>query len=206
MSTPARPAVFLDRDGTLNDELGFLTEPAGLTLYPGVADALGELTRAGFALIVVTNQSGVARGLLDEAQLDRIHDRLHELVGEGGAILDRIEYCPHHPEEGREPYRRACACRKPAPGLVLRAAAELGLDLDRSYLIGDAERDLVAGLRAGVGKLILVETGKGADTRAALAGSELGDAVVAPDLPAAVRWILANGAHQSPGAPSDAGA
>ncbi len=187
-----RPAVFLDRDGVLVDELDFLTDPDALRLYPGVPEAVHELNSRGWVVVVVTNQSAVARGLLDERGLGEIHERLRQRLAQGGAHLDAIFYCPHHPEAGQGAYRCACDCRKPAPGLLTRAARLLGLDLSRSWIVGDSARDLEAGVAAGV-RGILVATGKGGRERARLVAAGRAPAVFVPDLAAAVRHIRAAG-------------
>lgn len=141
-----RVAVFLDRDGVLVEDVHHLRCPEDLRLRPGVTDALRALAPR-FALVVVTNQSGIARGYFDEDDLLAIHERLTDALAEGGAIIDALYACPHLEEE--------CDCRKPAPGMLLRAAREHGLALDRSFLIGDAPRDAEAGRRAGVRSLLL---------------------------------------------------
>ncbi len=145
----------------------------------------------GWLAVLITNQSGIARGLLDEPTLARVHDRLEQCLAEGGARLDGIFYCPHHPEVGQAPYRRECTCRKPAPGLLLQAQQELDIDLGRSWMVGDAPRDIEAGRQAGV-RGLLVETGKG---RAALEGMTAAEREALPhaaDVLEAVRWILAS--------------
>lgn len=157
----ARPALFLDRDGTLVEEVGPLGDPDRLRLLPGVSAALRRAAEAGFACVVVTNQSGVARGLYEEADVARVHAALRARLAEGGARLDAIEACPHHPDAPRARYRLRCDCRKPAPGLILRAARRLGLDLARSWTVGDRLRDARAGEAAGTAAL-LVRTGHGA--------------------------------------------
>lgn len=187
MGSAKRPAVFLDRDGTLIDELGYLDDPDGVRLYPGAAEAVARLNEAGFATVLLTNQSGVARGLFDETRLGEIHARLESLLARAGARLDLILYCPHHPGVGAPPYRRDCECRKPKPGLFLEARRRLGLDMAASWAIGDARRDLSAARRAGVGHVLLVATGKGETQRAESEG--LFDAFV-PDLGAAVDRVL----------------
>lgn len=189
-----RPAVFLDRDGVLVDELGFLLDPELLRLYPGVPAAVRALNLRGLAAVVVTNQSAVARGLIDEPQLALIHGRLGELLAQGGAHLEGIFHCPHHPDHGEEPFRRVCDCRKPAPGLLLRAARLLDLDLGASWIVGDSARDLEAGAAAGV-RGILVATGKGTREHARLLAAGRAPQVFVPDLGAAVAHILA--AHES---------
>lgn len=155
-----RPAVFLDRDGTLTVEAEWVTKSAELRLFPTAAEAIALLSRAGFAVVVATNQSAVARGLVTEAELAEIHAHLERELARGGARLDGVYTCPHHPSEGSAPFRRECECRKPKPGMLLAAARDLGLDLERSYVVGDAERDLAAGAAVGA-RGILVATGKG---------------------------------------------
>ncbi len=153
-------AVFLDRDGTINEEVGYLDRIEKLRLIPGAAEAIRLINESGMKAIVVTNQSGVAREIFDEASVDEVHSRLRDMLRAEGAFLDGVYYCPHHPTEGRGDYLRTCDCRKPAPGLLLRAAEELRLDLARSYMVGDTLKDIEAGTRAGA-KGILGRTGCG---------------------------------------------
>lgn len=181
MTAPERPAVFLDRDGTINVEVDYLRDPGDVQLLPGAAAAIARLGAAGFACVVVTNQSGIARGLLDEARLAEVHARLEELLADEGARLDATYHCPHHPNFGNAP---PCDCRKPLPGMLRRAAEELGLDLSRSYIIGDSPRDLEAGAALDVPGY-LVESGKPVDLAARDRYS------VVPDLSAAVDALLA---------------
>lgn len=155
-----RPAVFLDRDGTLTAEGEWVTKSSELALLPFAAEAIALLSRAGYAVVLATNQSAVARGLVTEAELAEIHAHMERELARGGAKLSGIYHCPHHPTEGAPPFRRACECRKPEPGMLLAAARELGLDLSRSWVVGDAERDLLAGTAVGA-RGILVATGKG---------------------------------------------
>jgi D-glycero-D-manno-heptose 1,7-bisphosphate phosphatase len=155
-----RPAVFLDRDGTLTVEAEWVTKREELRLLPGACDAVALLSRAGFAVVLATNQSAVARGLVTESQLAEIHAHLADALARGGARLDAVYACPHHPSEGVPPFRRECECRKPKPGMLLAAARDLDLDLARSHVVGDAERDLAAGAAVGA-RGILVATGKG---------------------------------------------
>jgi D-glycero-D-manno-heptose 1,7-bisphosphate phosphatase len=189
-------AVFLDRDGTLVDELGFLRRPADLRLLPGAAAGVARFNRAGWRAVLVTNQSGIARGLLDEPTLAAIHARLARELARGGAHLDGLYHCPHlAPASPGEP-GTVCDCRKPEPGLLLRAARELDLELGSSWIVGDSRRDLEAGRRAGLAGGLLVLTGKG---RAELAEWDAERPATAPDLDAAARAILARagprGAH-----------
>lgn len=182
-----RPAVFLDRDGTLNREVNYLADPADLDLIPGCAGALESLRECGYALVVVTNQSGIARGLLTEDDLGLIHSRLEDQLG---LRFDAIEYCPHHPDHGPPAYRKVCPCRKPQPGMLQSAARRLDLDLGASWTIGDSERDLLAGRRAGT-SAILVGTGKGEaeNERMILEGAP--PEKFAVDIVEAARWVRA---------------
>lgn len=190
MTRPAaRPAVFLDRDGTLDTELEFLVDPAEVHLIPGAARAVRAFNECGFAVVVVTNQSAIARGLLTPDGLARVHARLEELLAREGAHLDLVLACPHHPSEGRPPWRRPCACRKPAPGMLFTAAARLGLDLAASWTIGDAARDLEAGRRAGT-RSLLVLTGKGRAELARLEAQGRPPQWVARDLAHAAETLL----------------
>jgi D-glycero-D-manno-heptose 1,7-bisphosphate phosphatase len=185
--TPAalRPAVFLDRDGTIVEDVDYLTQPSQLRLIPGAATAIGRLNARARPVIVVTNQSAVARGLLTESGLDAVHASLRELLAAQGAHVDAIYYCPHHPEAADAAYRRDCDCRKPAAGMLLQAARDHGLDLAASVMIGDSLRDLKAGAAAGCKSLILVRTGHGRGEETGV--TRLGfPAKVADDLAAAL--------------------
>jgi D-glycero-D-manno-heptose 1,7-bisphosphate phosphatase len=177
-----RPAVFLDRDGTLVEEVPYLHDPGRVVLAGGVA-ALGGLTAAGYALVVVTNQAGVARGMYDEAAVEAVHRRMAELLAAAGVRLDAVLHCPHHPEGTVPGYARACRCRKPGPGMLEAAAERLGLDLPASWLVGNHPADVGAAVAAGV-RPLFVTTG-----RAAGQPPPPGVAAV-PDLEAAVRAVL----------------
>lgn len=190
MTSAGHAAVFLDRDGTINEEVGYLDHIDKLRLIPGAAEAIRLLNDSGFKVVVVTNQSGVARGLFTETFVVEVHRALAELLESRGARIDRFDYCPHHPTEGTGRYRQACPCRKPEPGMLLKAAATLDIDLGRSYVVGDTPRDLEAARRVGA-QGILVRTGYGAETLKTATGGETAAAHVADDLRAAVRWILA---------------
>jgi D,D-heptose 1,7-bisphosphate phosphatase len=150
----AVPAVFLDRDGTLNEERGWLNAPEELELLPGAAEAVRAINRSGRLAVVITNQPVVARGECSEAGLRRIHNRLEWLLGESHAYLDAIYYCPHHPDTGypgeRADLKIACTCRKPATGLLETAARELNIDVSRSWMIGDSTRDMQAAKKFGI--------------------------------------------------------
>jgi D-glycero-D-manno-heptose 1,7-bisphosphate phosphatase len=201
-------AVFLDRDGTINEEVGYLDRLEKLRLVPGAAEAIRLINRSGMKAVVVTNQSGVARGFFTEAFVDEVHSHLREMLQEEGASLDGFYFCPHHPTEGRGRYLRSCNCRKPSPGLLLRAIEELSLEPERSYMVGDTLKDIEAASRIGA-RGILVRTGYGAEAAAVLdtaegpeqksPGNEVrphGEAAVirpvhiAGDILAAVRWLL----------------
>lgn len=158
-----RRAVFLDRDGTLIEDRHYLADPAGLVLLPGVPEALRRFRRLGFLLVVVSNQSGVARGLMTEEDVRAVNGALEEALRCEGVGVDGIYYCPHHPSEGSPPYRMVCPCRKPAPGMVLAAARELDISLPASVMVGDKADDLRLGLDLGM-PTYLVLTGKGAET------------------------------------------
>jgi histidinol-phosphate phosphatase family protein len=189
----SRPALFLDRDGTLIEEVPYLHDPARVALLGGVA-ALAGVAAAGYALVVVTNQAGVARGRYDEAAVDAVHRRLAELLAGAGVRLDAVLHCPHHPEGTVPGYARACRCRKPGPGMLEAAAARLDLDLAASYLVGNHPTDVGAAVAAGVTPLY-VTTG-----RAAGRPPPAGVAVVA-DLEAAARAVLgAPAGVRAPGA------
>ena len=186
---PSKPAAFLDRDGVLIEEAHYLSEVEQVHLIPGVAESIANLNLAGVPVVVVTNQAGVARGYFPEDRVAEVHEYLDELLAERGAWVDRYYYCPHHPDAAVEQYRVACECRKPRPGLLTRAAREMGLDLAGSYLVGDKVSDLAAGGAAGC-KTLLVRTGHGAkvDTNAVEARWNL--VRVAADLNEAVRYLL----------------
>ncbi len=155
-----RAAVFLDRDGTIVREVDYLRSPDQLRLLPGAAAAIKRLNDAGFTVVVTSNQSGIARGILTEADLVHINSILSRRLARRGAHLDAVYFCPHHPEIGPAKYRRRCRCRKPSPGMLLRAAKDLDLDLKHSFSVGDTARDVLAGQRAGC-RTILVRTGYG---------------------------------------------
>jgi D-glycero-D-manno-heptose 1,7-bisphosphate phosphatase len=156
-----RPAVFLDRDGTLIEERGYLDHLDLMAPFPGTPAALARLRDAGFALVLVTNQAGVARGLFDEAFVQEAHRHLAALLARDGIALDGYYYCPHHPEGVVEAYRRVCRCRKPGPAMVEQAAHDLGLDVARSFVVGDKWLDVELAINAGA-RGILVRTGYGA--------------------------------------------
>lgn len=143
------PAIFLDRDKTLIDDPGYLDHPDGVRLLPGVVEGLRQLKTAGFRLVVVTNQSAIARGKVTLAGLEAIHAELRRQLTAAGVELDAIYFCPYHPDGTVPPYNREHEERKPAPGMLLRAAREMDLDLAKSWMVGDRLRDIQSGHRAG---------------------------------------------------------
>ena len=192
-------AVLLDRDGTLIEEAGYLDSLERLVFYPYTVDAVRLLNQAGFVVVVVTNQSGVARGIVDERFVREAHDYIAARLADGGARVDAFYYCPHHPEGVRPEYRMMCDCRKPAPGLLHRAAKDLDIDLRQSFVVGDKGHDLDAGAAVGA-RAVLVRTGYGRITersRPAVSKAEgpalsevEGPAAVVDNLIEAVTWIL----------------
>jgi D-glycero-D-manno-heptose 1,7-bisphosphate phosphatase len=153
-------ALFIDRDDTINVDREFISSPDEIDLIPGAAEAMARARRAGYLLILVTNQSGVARGLLTEEMLERVHDELQRQLSACGAALDGLYYCPHLEGAPVAEYDVRCDCRKPLPGLVLRAAKEHSVDLARSWMIGDRPSDVEAGRAAGC-RTAFVRTGRG---------------------------------------------
>ncbi len=183
-------AVFLDRDGTINEEVGYVNHLDRFRLLPRVGEAIRLLNQNGIKVIVVTNQAGVARGYFPESFLHRVHRRMEEELKEKGAYLDGIYYCPHHPEAGEPPYRQKCRCRKPETGLIERAVKDFGIDCNKSYVVGDRGADVEFGRRIGA-KSILVLTGYGKGEWEHFGGEwESKPDFVAEDLYEAVQWIL----------------
>mgnify|MGYP003526383950 FL=1 len=181
MSSGAR-AAFIDRDGVINADHGYVHRPDGFLLLPGVPAALRRLKEAGFLLIVVTNQSGIARGLFTEADYATLTQHLHDVLAAEGVALDAVYHCPHLPDASVAAYRVQCDCRKPAPGMLLRAIAKFGIDPQRSMLVGDKPSDIQAGRAAGVRWCC----------RVAAEGSGRGAAdLVAPDLARCIDAFLA---------------
>jgi D-glycero-D-manno-heptose 1,7-bisphosphate phosphatase len=187
----SRPAVFIDRDGTLTEEVGYVNHPSRLQLLPRAGEAIRRLNAAGVAAVVVTNQTGIARGYFSESVLHAVNESLRAQLARVGARLDGFYACLHHPSEGEAPYRAQCECRKPKPGLLLRAAEELGLDLARSTMVGDKASDLVAARTVGAGA-VLVLTGYGrGEWEYRRERFEVQPDHVAADLLDAVDWALA---------------
>ena len=185
-------AVFMDRDGTIIDELGYLKDPNDLNIIPGAVDAIRLINRAQLKAVIVTNQSGVARGYFSEETLEKIHKRLKERLMKEGAYIDAIYYCPHHPNEGHPKYRKTCNCRKPYPGMLDMAAKDLTVDLERSYVIGDKIIDMSLAHRVGA-KGLLVLTGYGKDEVKLIDnGLKERPHCIAEDILEAVNWILSD--------------
>ncbi len=186
-----RPAIFMDRDGTLSHEVGYVNHPSRFRLFPWSIDAVRLVNRSGWAAVVVTNQAGVARGYFPESVIHEVHRGMAEAMQKGGARLDGIFVCPHHPTLGEPPYRQDCDCRKPRPGLLRRAEKELGIDLRRSWVVGDRHGDLQLAWNVGArGALVKSGYGVGEWTYQAPAWSRPPD-LVAEQLLEAVTRILA---------------
>jgi len=192
-------AVFLDRDGTIVEEIGFLSRVEDMVVYPFAAEALRTLSDAGFLNILTTNQSGVARGFFTEERLIEINQALVKELERQGARIDATYYCPHYPEATVARYKVVCECRKPAPGLILQAASQWNVALADSYMVGDRMADLEAGHRAGC-RSVLVTTGYGRVTATRLAeeadsedNSSLLAQLICENLLEAARWIVQRG-------------
>jgi D-glycero-D-manno-heptose 1,7-bisphosphate phosphatase len=181
-----RPAVFLDRDGTLIEERGYLSRLEEISLFEDAPDALRLLRDAGFALVLVTNQAGVARGFFDEAFVQEAHRHLARLLANEGIVLDGYYYCPHHPDGVVQAYTRTCRCRKPGPGMVEQAAADLDIAVDASFVVGDKWLDVELARNAGA-RGLLVRTGYGAGVE---------DEVPATATPIAIVDTLLDAAHE----------
>ena len=188
-------AVFLDRDGTINEEVGYLDSLDKLKIIPSAYEAIRLINESGMKVVVISNQAGVARGFFTEDFVKITHEHLQTALRQQGATIDNFYYCPHHPTEGIEPYRKDCNCRKPAPGMLLRAVQDLNIDLTRSYLVGDRFNDMEAGKIIGV-RGILVKTGFGQsllqDDGPDEATPENKPDFIAADILEAVKWILKN--------------
>jgi D-glycero-D-manno-heptose 1,7-bisphosphate phosphatase len=186
---PQSKAIFIDRDGTINEDLGYIATAGDLIIYPWVAEAVRLINDAGLKAIVVTNQSGIARGMYTEGDLTAVHDRLIDQLGGQGARIDAVYYCPHHPDYGSERYRKECQCRKPQPGMLRAAAREHDIDLARSWVIGDKASDI--NLASAVGaRGVLVLTGYGSETLAQRERWPCEPEFVSDNLLDAVRMIL----------------
>jgi D-glycero-D-manno-heptose 1,7-bisphosphate phosphatase len=183
-----QPAVFLDRDGTLIEEVGYLNRLDRVKFFPWTVDAIRVLNDAGLLVVVVTNQAGVAQGYYDEAFVRRTHRHIDERLRAGRALVAGYYYCPHHPKASVEAYRQVCECRKPSPGMIRQAARELGIDATRSYVVGDRWGDIDLGAAAGV-KSVLLRTGYGQADDARPPGAAVPDHI-SDNLAGAAGWII----------------
>ncbi len=188
--TAGRTAVFLDRDGTINEQMGYINHICRFILLPGAAQAIRRLNEAKIPVVVISNQSGLARGYFPEELLEEVHEKMKRLLAQEGAHVDGIYICPHHPEAKEEHLRVSCSCRKPKPGLVLQAAEELGLDPAGSFVVGDRWSDIKTAVNCGA-QSILVRTGYGRGDEQYIGPQQ----TVQPDhraddLSSAVEWIL----------------
>ena len=186
-------AIFLDRDGTINDEVGYLDNADKLRIIPAAFQAVRLINSSGMRAVVITNQAGVAKGLFTEEFVREINEQIQSALLAQGALIDRFYFCPHHPTEGIDPYRLICNCRKPEPGLLLQAAVDLNIDLARSYVIGDRLRDVETAHRAGA-KGVVVMTGYGRDLMQQSGPDQANELnqpdYIAQDILEAVHWIL----------------
>ena len=190
MTEPLRPAVFLDRDGTINEQMGYINHISRFQLLPGIGEAIRRLNELRIPVIVVTNQSGLARGYFPAPLLDQVHQKMERQLAALGAHVDGIYICPHHPEAKEEQYRLACNCRKPKTGLLDQAAAELNIDLTASFVVGDRWSDIRCGNAVGA-KSVLVLTGYGrGDAKYIGPHQTIQPDHTAENLQQAVNWIL----------------
>jgi len=178
------PALFLDRDGVINEEKEYVYRREDFKFLTGVFDACRQAHALGYKLIVVTNQSGIARGLYSEEDFHTLTEWMLHRFSREHILIDGVYFCPHHPTEGTGKYRKTCRCRKPLPGLIEQAADEHDIDLASSALVGDKIRDIEAGINAGVGKNILVNPGRQTDSN-----SGISTVSVVPNLAGAVKCL-----------------
>ncbi|MFQ5722543.1 MAG: D-glycero-alpha-D-manno-heptose-1,7-bisphosphate 7-phosphatase [Candidatus Aminicenantales bacterium] len=183
-------AVFLDRDGTINRDVGYPNSYNLIEIFPYSFEAVRKINQAGLLAVIITNQSGVGRGLIEESRLEDIHRQMKTAFTLQGARLDGIYYCPHYLFSKLPAYKKDCSCRKPLPGLGLRAASELNIDLSHSYMVGDKVEDILFGLNIQA-QPILVLTGFGQESKIKLQRQGIQPSHIAPDLLAAVEWIIA---------------
>jgi len=182
-------AVFLDRDGTINEDYGYLKHHHQVKLIPGAAEAIKKLNAAGFKVIVISNQAGVARGLATEDSVKSVNMTVGKQVLSAGGIIDAFYYCPHHPEHGAHPYKTACDCRKPETGMILKAQMKYNLDLSRSFMVGDKATDIELGKKAGL-RSVFVLTGKGVGEKPKLETKKLTPDHLGKDVLEAAEWII----------------
>jgi len=179
-------AVFLDRDGTIIEDTDYISSPAQIKFIPGAVEAVNKLKQAGYKIIIISNQSGVARGILSEDMLQTIDKVIHRAILSGGGQVDGSYYCPHHPEHGVYPYKQACECRKPHTGMIKKAVREHDIDLSKSFLVGDHATDIETARRAGL-RSAFVLTGHGKEEKDNLKSQP---DHFADNLLEAAKWIL----------------
>ncbi len=182
-------AVFLDRDGTINEDVHRLSRAEQLRLLPNVGEAIKQIRAAQFKVVVVTNQAVIARGTISHEALAEIHETMREMLQAQGATVDAIYYCPHHPTAGNGPLTISCHCRKPQPGMLFQAAEELNIALEHSFMVGDKLSDIASGQAAGC-RTALVRTGYGAEEEKQLNGGSIRTDTIEPDLLEVAKWIL----------------
>ena len=188
-----KKAIFLDRDGTINEDVGYLYNIEDLEFIAGSLDAM-RLLQKDFHLFVITNQSGIARGYYTESDLAEIHHTLDKMLRAQGVVIDGYYYCPHHPDEGNPPYHKSCSCRKPALGMLRQAASEHDLDITDAIFIGDSINDIRCGLALN-GRVILVRTGYGRETESIIEENWIGRVTVCDNLAEAAEKIIARKIH-----------
>jgi D-glycero-D-manno-heptose 1,7-bisphosphate phosphatase len=187
-----RPAVFIDRDGTISEEVGYINHPSHFRVFPYAARAIKLLNDRGWLAVIITNQAGVARGYFSETMIQTVHDNLQQNLRDEGARVDAIYYCAHHPSVGEAPYRQDCDCRKPKPGLVNQAAKDLSIALEHSWMVGDRYSDIELARNAGVrAALVLSGYGRG-EWESQRASWEYQPDLVSEDLLEAVTAITAS--------------
>lgn len=182
--------VFLDRDGTINYDTHYLNDPDKVRLLGGVINALRRLRKAGFLLIIISNQSGIARGYIKESALKKINSKIVKMLKERGILIDRVYYCPHHKDAKIFRYKKQCDCRKPGPGMIINAGSKFNIDLKNSFIAGDMEADIGAGKNAGLKGCVLVLTGRGKETFKRRRELKYKPDYIAKNLNEAVSWIL----------------
>ena len=184
-----RRAVFLDRDGTINKDVGYPNSYSAIEIFPYSFEAVRKLNKSGLLVVIITNQSGIGRGLIIEENLEAIHRQMKDAFSRHGALFDGIYYCPHYPFSPSPEYRENCQCRKPLPGMALKAAQDLRIDLKNSYMVGDKVEDVLFGVNIGA-RPILCLTGFGRESLPKLKEKGVKPAFVAKTLLEAVNWIL----------------
>jgi len=184
-----KKAVFLDRDGTINRDVGYPDSFSLIEIFPYSFEAIKKINEGGLLAVIVTNQSGIGRGLIEEKNIHEIHRKIRESFAKHGARFDGIYYCPHYPSSTNPKYRKDCPCRKPNPGMAHRAAKELNIDITNSYMVGDKVEDILFGLNIKATSILLL-TGYGQKSLKKLKSQMIKPAYVASDLLDAVNWIL----------------